>query len=167
LTVSDQKKISPRITPDSWLDLSLAPLTDHPEFEYQSKQGEYIAFSSASAGQQATALLTTLLAQEGTPLIVDQPEEDLDSETVQRIVSKIWSSKGSRQLIFASHNANLVVNGDADLVLVCAYLKSGDQSSGHIKAQGAIDIASVRSEITSVMEGGERAFRLRKEKYGF
>ena len=167
LSIADQKKIAPRLTPDGWLDLSLAPLTDHPLFEYRSKEGEYIPFGSASAGQQATALLTTLLAQEGMPLVVDQPEDDLDSETVQQIVSKIWASKGSRQLIFSSHNANLVVNGDADLVLVCAYSNAGDQSSGMIKVEGAIDIKEIRSEVTSVMEGGERAFRLRKEKYGF
>jgi chromosome segregation protein len=83
-----------------------------------------------------------------------------------QIVSKIWQSKSRRQLIFSSHNANLVVNGDADLVLVCAYLNAGDQSAGHIKREGVIDVALVRDEITSVMEGGERAFRLRKEKYG-
>ena len=167
LSIADQKKIAPRLTPDGWLDLSLAPLTDHPLFEYRSKEGEYIPFDSASAGQQATALLTTLLAQEGMPLVVDQPEDDLDSETVQQIVTKIWASKGGRQLIFSSHNANLVVNGDADLVLVCAYSNAGDQSSGMIKAEGAIDIKEIRSEVTLVMEGGERAFRLRKEKYGF
>ena len=108
-----------------------------------------------------------MLSQGGIPLIIDQPEDDLDSDTVLQIVSKVWRSKGQRQLLFVSHNANLVVNGDADLVLVCAYLNAGDQSAGHIKAQGAIDLDEVRKEITSVMEGGERAFRLRKEKYGF
>lgn len=100
-------------------------------------------------------------------MIIDQPEDDLDNETVLQIVSKIWSCKSRRQLVFSSHNANLVVNGDADLVLVCAYLDSGDQSAGHIKEQGAIDVSAVRDAITAVMEGGERAFRLRKEKYGF
>ncbi|MBK7272512.1 MAG: hypothetical protein IPI13_04880 [Actinomycetales bacterium] len=75
--------------------------------------------------------------------------------------------KFEEPLIFSSHNANLVVNGDADLVLVCAYVNAGDQSAGHIKEQGAIDVAAVRSQITTVMEGGEKAFRLRKEKYGF
>ncbi|WP_349290431.1 TrlF family AAA-like ATPase [Rhodococcus sp. 14-2483-1-1] len=167
LTVADQKRFAPKLTPDGWLDLSLAELADFPEFEYRAKEGEYIPFDSASAGQQASALLGTLLSQGGTPLIIDQPEDDLDSDTVQQIVSKIWLSKNRRQLIFSSHNANLVVNGDADLVLVCAYLTAGDQSAGHIKEQGAIDVAGVRDEITSVMEGGERAFRLRKEKYGF
>lgn len=167
LPLADQKKIATRITPDGWLDLSLVELADSPKFEYQAKAGSYIPFASASAGQQASALLSTLLAQAGSPLIVDQPEDDLDSDTVQRIVKKIWQSKSRRQLLFASHNANLVVNGDADLVLVCAYVNAGDQSSGHIKLQGAIDVAGVRNEITAVMEGGEKAFRLRKEKYGF
>lgn len=167
LTIADQKRILPKLTPDGWLDLSLAELSDFPEFEYRAKEGEYIPFDSASAGQQASALLGTLLSQGGTPLIIDQPEDDLDSDTVLQIVSKIWRSKSRRQLIFSSHNANLVVNGDADLVLVCAYLNAGDQSAGHIKEQGAIDVSAVRDEITSVMEGGERAFRLRKEKYGF
>lgn len=166
-TVADQKRVAPKLTPDGWLDLSLAELSDFPEFEYRAKEGEYILFDSASAGQQASALLGTLLSQGGMPLIIDQPEDDLDSDTVLQIVSKIWLSKSRRQLIFSSHNANLVVNGDADLVLVCAYLNVGDQSAGHIKREGAIDVASVRDEITSVMEGGERAFRLRKEKYGF
>lgn len=167
MTIADQKRLAPKLTPDGWLDLSLAELFDFPEFEYRAKEGECIPFDSASAGQQASALLGALLSQGGTPLIIDQPEDDLDSDTVLQIVSKIWLSKSRRQLIFSSHNANLVVNGDADLVLVCAYLTAGDQSAGHIKEQGAIDVAAVRDEITSVMEGGERAFRLRKEKYGF
>ena len=167
LTVQDLQRIKPKITPEGWLDLSLTPLVDQPVFEYQSKPGTYIPFSSASAGQQATALLTTLLTQDGMPLLIDQPEEDLDSETVQHIVAKIWAAKGRRQLILASHNANLVVNGDADLVLVCGYTTAGDQSAGTIKASGAIDQPEVRDAITRVMEGGETAFKLRKEKYGF
>ncbi len=167
LPLADQRKLAPKLTPDGWLDLSLTPLADFPEFEYRAKEAEYIPFDAASAGQQASALLATLLSQGGTPLIIDQPEDDLDSDTVQEIVARIWESKSNRQLVFSSHNANLVVNGDADLVLVCAYLNAGDQSAGHIKEQGAIDVAAVRQQITSVMEGGERAFRLRKEKYGF
>lgn len=167
LTVQDLQRIKPKITPEGWLNLSLTQLVDQPVFEYQSKPGTYIPFSSGSAGQQATALLTTLLTQDGMPLLIDQPEEDLDSETVQHIVAKIWAAKGRRQLILASHNANLVVNGDADLVLVCGYTTAGDQSAGTIKASGAIDRPEIRDAITRVMEGGETAFKLRKEKYGF
>ena len=167
LSVKDLKKIQPKLTADGWLNLSLTPLDDLPKFEYRTKENTYIAFNSASAGQQATALLTVLLSQGGVPLLIDQPEEDLDSDTIQQIVSKIWKAKGSRQLIFASHNANLVVNGDADLVIVCGYTNLGDQSSGHIETTGAIDQKPIRGSITRVMEGGEVAFKLRKDKYGF
>jgi len=132
-----------------------------------ARQGEYIDFSAASPGQHATALRRTLLNQEGPPLIIDQPEDYLDTPVIQEIVSKIWTAKGRQQLIFASHNANLVVNGDAELVICCDYRAMGDHSGGRVKPEGAIDIPSVRSEITQIMEGGERAFRLRKEKYGF
>lgn len=155
------------MTADGWLDLALTPIRDEPLFEYQPKESEFIAFSAASAGQQATALLRVLLAQTGVPLIIDQPEEDLDSQVVQDVVTRIWSAKQKRQLIFASHNANLVVNGDAELVIAFDYRKQGDQSGGQVKLEGAIDVPTVRDEITRVMEGGEKAFRLRKERYGF
>ncbi len=155
------------MTADGWLNLALTPVVDEPMFEYRTKEKQYIAFNAASAGQQATALLRVLLSQTGVPLIIDQPEEDLDSQVVQDVVSRIWEAKKGRQLIFASHNANLVVNGDAELVVACDYRKQGDQSGGRIKLEGAIDVPEVREEITRVMEGGEKAFLLRKERYGF
>jgi type III restriction enzyme len=167
LNVADQQRVRTRMTVDSWLDLALTPVVDEPVFEYRTKEDTYIAFESASAGQQATALLRVLLSQSGMPLIIDQPEEDLDSQVVQEVVEWLWTAKSKRQVIFASHNANLVVNGDAELVVICDYRRSGDQSGGKVKLQGAIDIPEIRSEITKVMEGGEKAFRLRKEKYGF
>lgn len=65
------------------------------------------------------ALLKTLLNQAGPPLIIDQAEEDLDNPVMLHIVDQVWQAKQKRQLIFASHNANLVVNGDAELVVWC------------------------------------------------
>ncbi len=138
-----------------------------PLFEYKTREGEYIEFTDASAGQQATALMHVLLNQEGPPLIIDQPEDDLDNKMVSDIATLIWQAKKKRQLIFTSHNANIVVNGDAELVVCCDYKVTGDQSKGEIKKLGAIDIPEIRDEITEVMEGGEEAFKLRKEKYGF
>jgi type III restriction enzyme len=79
----------------------------------------------------------------------------------------MWSAKNRRQVIFASHNANLVVNGDAELIICCDYIKAGDQTGGQIKVVGAIDNPAIKDEITSVTEGGKEAFNLRKEKYGF
>lgn len=166
-SAADSQRIASTITQSSWLRLSLLHLEDEPVFEYRSKENEYIPFGNASAGQQATALLSTLLNSEGPPLIVDQPEEDLDNNVIQEVVELIWAAKHKRQIIFASHNANLVVNGDADLVVWCSYRTIGDQSGGKIAGEGAIDIAEVRNAITDIMEGGEAAFNLRRQKYGF
>jgi type III restriction enzyme len=160
-------KLLARVRPEAVLDLSLIPLGDHPVFRYKSAEDEYIDFADASAGQQATALLRVLLNQQGPPLLIDQPEDDLDSQVIEEVVEKIWDAKRHRQLIFASHNANLVVNGDAELLACFGYRRKGDHSAGEIKEQGAIDVPNVKDQITAVMEGGEKAFRLRKAKYGF
>lgn len=166
-TSNDLRKMSEKINGDNWIDLFLVQLDDLPLFGYRTRDGEYIDFADASAGQQATALMHVLLNQEGPPLIIDQPEDDLDNQMVSDIAMLIWEAKKKRQLIFTSHNANIVVNGDAELVICCDYKVTGDQSKGEIKKQGAIDIEDIRTEITKVMEGGEEAFKLRKEKYGF
>lgn len=166
-TATDLAKLVPKLTPEAILELSLLRLDDQPVFEYRAKEGEHIAFEDASAGQQATALLRVLLNQGGPPLVIGQPEDDLDSEVIQEIVRLIWAAKRRRQLVFSSHNANLVVNGDAEPVACFNYRTSGDHSAGQIELEGAIDVPAVQKKITLVMEGGEKAFRLRKEKYGF
>jgi chromosome segregation protein len=167
LTTSDLDRIARSLKPESWLPLSLTPVKSIPVFEYRARESEYIPFRNASAGQQATALLKTLLNETGPPLIIDQPEEDLDNPVMLEIVGQVWQAKKKRQLIFASHNANLVVNGDAELVAWCDYRTAGDQSRGTIVGEGAIDVPDVREAIKRIMEGGEAAFNLRKEKYGF
>lgn len=166
-SVTDLDKLARRISKEEWLELALTELEDIPIFEYKQREGDYINFAVASAGQQATTLLRVLLAQSGPPLIIDQPEEDLDNPVILEIIAEIWQAKSKRQILFSSHNANIVVNGDADLVLCCDYRTAGDQSGGQIKCRGAIDMDDIRNEITMVMEGGKEAFRLRKEKYGF
>ncbi len=166
-TKGDIEKVATRLTPDSWVDLSLVELADVPVFEYMQREGEYIDFADASAGQQATALLRVLLNQKGPPLIIDQPEDDLDNQVILDVVEEIWQAKKMRQLIFSSHNANIVVNGDADLVVCFDYRTAADQSGGTITDEGAIDKKNIRQRITKIMEGGQNAFRMRKEKYGF
>jgi chromosome segregation protein len=162
-------KLCSKLNSDNWLLLSANELEFDPEFYYTTNNqlGDIIPFAAASAGQQATALLTVLLNQPGMPLLIDQPEDDIDNRAIEQIVKNIWDAKKKRQLVFTSHNANLVVNGDAELVVCCDYKDSNSQTRGIIKVEGAIDSKNVKDEITSVMEGGEKAFRLRKEKYGF
>ena len=133
ITSGQKKKIASKLNVDNWLELSLMDLQDVPQFEYRSREDEYIKFEDASAGQQATALMSVLLNQTGPPLIIDQPEDDLDSLVIQEIVREVWNAKNSRQIIFASHNANLVVNGDAEMVICCDYKNDGDQTMGIIR----------------------------------
>ncbi|MDQ1470573.1 MAG: hypothetical protein QOJ99_2053 [Bryobacterales bacterium] len=163
----DLDRIARKLSAEEWLSLSLIEIKSEPVFEYRSRENEYIPFRNASSGQQATALLKTLLNQQGPPLLVDQPEEDLDNPVMQEIVEQLWQAKRKRQLVFVSHNANLVVNGDAELVAWCDYRKAGDQSGGKIAGEGAIDMPDAREAIKRIMEGGEAAFKLRREKYGF
>lgn len=126
--------------------------------------GREISFEKASEGQRAAALLFMLLEQPGGPLIIDQPEGDLDNRIITELTDKLHDAKQNRQLIFASHNANIVVNGSAELVGHLDLNESGDRE---FTCAGAIDKPEVCKVITSTMEGGEKAFKDRQDKYGY
>lgn len=131
--------------------------------------GSFRDLSELSSGQRATALLMLLFAQGGRPLILDQPEDDLDNRFIyEDVVALLRNEKGitdprrRRQIVVATHNANIPVNGDAELVL------SLSDEGGHcsVRTRASIDDATVRREIRMVLEGGAEAFRRRAEKYG-
>ena len=126
--------------------------------------GREISFDKASEGQRAAALLFMLLEQPGGPLIIDQPEGDLDNRIIAELTDKLHEAKQNRQLIFSSHNANIVVNGSAELVGHLDLKESGDRK---FAITGAIDNPEVCIVITSTMEGGEKAFKDRQDKYGY
>ena len=123
-----------------------------------------ISFEKASDGQRAAALLFMLLEQSGGPLIVDQPEGDLDNRIIAELANNLHKAKQNRQLVFASHNANIVVNGSAESV---CYLDTCENGERAITLDGAIDELQIRDVITSTMEGGEKAFKDRQDKYGY
>jgi type III restriction enzyme len=83
------------------------------------------------------------------------------------IVAKIWRAEQRRQIVFASHNANLVVSGDSELVAWCHCRAMGDQSHGHDRQHRCDRHARGPRGYQKIMEGGEAAFTLRREKYGF
>lgn len=127
---------------------------------------QYRPLDRLSTGQQCTAILHLLLLDNQDPLIMDQPEDNLDNAFIaERIVQELRAAKTERQFLFATHNANIPVFGDAEWIGVCA--ASGDQAEMPVEAQGSIDIPTIRDQVASILEGGKEAFMQRKEKYGF
>ncbi|MCK5230002.1 MAG: ATPase, partial [Desulfobulbaceae bacterium] len=119
-----------------------------------------------STGQQCTAILHLLLLQSRDPLIMDQPEDNLDNAFIaDRIVAELRSAKISRQFIFATHNANIPVFGDAEWIGVFDSFEG--QAHMPDEAQGAIDVPAVRDKAANILEGGKTAFNQRKVKYGY
>jgi energy-coupling factor transporter ATP-binding protein EcfA2 len=118
--------------------------------------------STASAGQKTAAILTFLLSFGDAPLLLDQPEDDLDNRLVYDLVVKgLKKAKEKRQIIVVTHNANIPVNGDAE------YILSMDSTTTDIKVlhSGTVENISIKKEICDVMEGSEKAFQLRSERY--
>lgn len=165
ITDQDRKRIVESISIDALIDLSLTTLTSIPTLKYNKLRNLSIPFSDASYGQQSSALLSMLMKQRKGPLIIDQPEDDLDNKIISAFAEEIINSKENRQILFATHNANIVVNGDSELVSILEF--NEQKSSCIVKAEGAIDCNIIRKEIEDIMEGGEKAFILRKRKYGF
>jgi energy-coupling factor transporter ATP-binding protein EcfA2 len=114
-----------------------------------------------SRGQKCTALLPLLLARTQNPLIIDQPEDNLDNHFIyETVVNSIRSLKAKRQMIFITHNANIPVLGEADLVIVM----NSDGKIGFIQKSGSVD--ECRDHIVDLLEGGREAFELRRQRYG-
>ncbi|AOW13326.1 chromosome segregation protein SMC [Hydrogenophaga crassostreae] len=137
---------------------------DGLQVEY-SRKGDGRDFQSigqASAGQRAAAMLAFLLAHGNEPLVLDQPEDDLDNHLIYGlVVQQIRSNKLRRQLIVVTHNPNIVVNGDAELIHVLDF-----NHQCHVKQTGSLQDQAMRREVCQVMEGGEEAFERRYQRLG-
>lgn len=118
-----------------------------------------------SGGAQISVLLTLILATEDNlPLIIDQPEDEIDKAYLFDVMlPSLRSLKGKKQIILATHDANIVVNGDADFVI---YL-TADSDQCKIQSSGSIEEMPVKNAIVKILDGGEDAFALRRAKYGF
>lgn len=119
-----------------------------------------------STGQQCTAILHMLLLENVDPLLMDQPEDNLDNAFIaDRIVAELREAKTSRQFLFATHNANIPVFGDAEWIGV--FTAAENQGCLGLEAQGSIDVPAIRDQVAGILEGGRDAFIQRKEKYEF
>ena len=125
-----------------------------------------------STGQKATAALLLLLLESDAPLIVDQPEDDLDNRFItEGVVPRMREEKQRRQFIFSTHNANIPVLGDAELILGLTASGEADDDDGKARIapehMGSIDAQRVRELVEELLEGGRDAFEKRRLKYGF
>ncbi|MDP2270489.1 MAG: AAA family ATPase [Archangium sp.] len=135
-------------------------LRDRPVFEL--KDGEdYKDSASLSTGQKCTTILPLLLVESERPLLIDQPEDNLDNAFIfETIVKSITGVSQKRQLIFVTHNPNIPVLGDAARVFA---LRSNGRAST-LAREGTVD--DVAQEIILILEGGRAAFEARRERYG-
>lgn len=128
-----------------------------------SVNGRNVELTNASAGQKTSAILTLILSLGNTPLIMDQPEDDLDSQLINNlIVQGMLDNKLSRQMVVVTHNPNIPVNGDSEWVIAM-----GDTSKLSVGEIGSIDDESIKNRVCAVMEGGSLAFEKRAIRYGF
>jgi len=149
------------LPPTTAIRLNTAPVGEPPAWQ---------ALDDLSTGQKATAVLLLLLLESDAPLIVDQPEDDLDNRFItEGVVPRMREEKQRRQFLFSTHNANIPVLGDAELIVgLCA---TGEAEHGRARIarehMGSIDSTRVRELVEEILEGGKEAFERRRRKYGF
>lgn len=149
------------LPPTTAIRLNTAPTGEPPSWQ---------ALEDLSTGQKATAVLLLLLLESDAPLVVDQPEDDLDNRFItEGIVPRMREEKQHRQFIFSTHNANIPVLGDAELIVGLS--ASGEAERGHARIapehMGSIDSQPVRELVEEILEGGKEAFEIRRRKYRF
>lgn len=127
----------------------------------RNPQESFQSLERGSAGQKTSSILSFLLSHGNEPLLMDQPEDDLDNALVSElVVDQVRSNKSRRQIIVVTHNPNIVVNGDAELVLPMTF------SNGQIQQldAGGLQERAVRQRVCDIMEGGRDAFRQRYKR---
>ena len=152
-TASKRRELAALRAPDTYV------------LEMRLDDGNYRQLDELSGGQRVSILLSLLLeTADNRPLVIDQPEDELDNHFLwTTILPALKKLKGQRQIVVATHNPNIVVNGDADMVI---QLEATAQR-GSIAQAGAIEEPAVRDAIVRTVDGGDEAFRLRRRKYGF
>jgi len=159
-----------KLQPSQLMELEALELDHRVDISLNVAHGQadpvFRPLSKLSTGQQCTAILHMLLLENVDPLIMDQPEDNLDNAFIaERIVTELRSAKTSRQFLFSTHNANIPVFGDAEWIGV--FTAAENLGCLGLEAQGSIDVPMIRDQVASILEGGRDAFNQRKEKYEF
>ena len=149
------------LPPTTTIELNVAAQEETPDWQ---------ALDDLSTGQKATAVLLLLLLESDAPLVVDQPEDDLDNRFItEGVVPRMREEKRRRQFVFATHNANIPVLGDAELIVGLTAVGEAGEGKARMPVEhmGSIDADPVRELVEEVLEGGKDAFEMRRLKYGF
>lgn len=156
ISSSEYAKLSVKLQ-EQYSDLIKRQVMNKVEIYYHEK-----LLRHHSIGQRASALILFILAQSDNDIIlIDQPEDDLDNKIIyDEVISSIVKKKQGIQFIFATHNANIPVLGDAERVLVVEY-----QDTKIDVSQGNIDLKETHKQIVDIMEGGKEAFDKRQLIY--
>jgi hypothetical protein len=145
---------------DALLQLDELHLDDRPLIALDDQD-----ISGLSPGQRCTALLPLILLEGDAPLIIDQPEDNLDNRLIFDVVVDVLRSlKGHRQIICSTHNPNIPVSGDAEQIVV---LEAPSRRRGSVRCQSGIDSPEIIDHVKTIMEGGETAFEVRARKYNY
>jgi hypothetical protein len=169
-----QARLLADMPPDAVMEieeLDLPPITEIAlNVAPESQSAVWRSLEELSTGQKATAVLLLLLLESDAPLVIDQPEDDLDNRFItEGIVPRMRDEKRKRQFVFATHNANIPVLGDAELIVGMRALGGADQGQAEMPVEwmGSIDSNPVRELVEELLEGGKTAFEMRRLKYGF
>jgi len=123
----------------------------------------FLPIQQGSPGQKTAAILAFLLAYGDEPIVLDQPEDDLDNTLIyDLIVRQLRENKQRRQIIVVTHNANIVVNGDAEFVAALDFING----QARISENGGLQDRDVREAVCEIMEGGRPAFEQRWQRIG-
>lgn len=162
LSADQSKKVIGAVSESGLLyEIETVELPDLPCIELLDG-GEYKNSLTLSTGQKCTSILPILLLDSVSPLLIDQPEDNLDNRFIYTtVVKRLRAVKSGRQLVFITHNPNIPVLGDADQVIV---LKSTGTLSAKQK-EGTVD--ECKQEIVTILEGGAEAFKERRKRYAF
>lgn len=130
--------------------------------------GNKISINEGSPGQKSAAILAFILNQGDTPLIIDQPEDDLDNSLIiNLVIESVRNTKKSRQIIIVTHNPNIPVLGDAEGIIMLDRNEKGKVVFKYGKKTGCIEEKLIKEGICNIMEGGIDSFKLRENKYKY
>ncbi|TQE99920.1 MAG: AAA family ATPase [Spiribacter salinus] len=154
-----EKVVDYLATNENLHELQTVELIDEPKIELNDN-GTWKDSRDLSTGQKCTAILPILLMESAKPLLIDQPEDNLDNRYVSdKVVKTIREVKPRRQLVFVTHNPNIPVLGDAEMVFVL----DSNGTAGTLTASGSVD--ACKQQIINLLEGGEKAFEQRSKRY--